>query len=37
MPTDVTLPDWGTEEDARVLRWLKLEGDTVAQGEPLAA
>ena len=37
MPTDLTFPDWGVgEEQGRVIRWLKREGDRVSQGEPIA-
>ena len=37
MPTDLTFPDWGVgEEEGRVIRWLKREGDRVSQGEPIA-
>ncbi len=37
MPTDLTFPDWGVgEEEGRVIRWLKREGDLVSQGEPIA-
>ena len=37
MPTDLTFPDWGVgEEEGRVIRWLKREGDRVSRGEPIA-
>lgn len=37
MTTKVVLPKWGMGiEEATVLRWLKAEGDTVTQGEPIA-
>ena len=37
MPTELTFPDWGVgEEEGRVIRWLKREGDRVSQGEPIA-
>lgn len=37
MPTDLTFPDWGVgDEEGRVIRWLKREGDFVSQGEPIA-
>ena len=37
MSTDLTFPDWGVgEEEGRVIRWLKREGDRVSQGEPIA-
>lgn len=36
MPTNVTLPTLSEGwDEARILRWLKLEGDTIAKGEPL--
>ena len=36
MPTNVTLPTLSEGwDEARILRWLKLEGDTVAKGESL--
>ena len=37
MPTELTFPDWGVgEEEGRVIRWLKREGDHVSRGEPIA-
>ncbi len=37
MPTELTFPDWGVgEEEGRVVRWLKREGDRVSRGEPVA-
>ncbi len=37
MPTELTFPDWGVgDEEGRVIRWLKREGDRVSQGEPIA-
>jgi pyruvate dehydrogenase E2 component (dihydrolipoamide acetyltransferase) len=36
MPTDVIMPALGmAQETGKVLRWLKVDGDTVAKGEPL--
>lgn len=36
MRTSVVLPKWGMGiEEGTVLRWLKREGEIVAQGEPL--
>lgn len=36
MTTPVMLPKWGMGlEEGTVLQWLKAEGDTVAQGEPI--
>jgi pyruvate dehydrogenase E2 component (dihydrolipoamide acetyltransferase) len=36
MATTVVLPKWGMGiEEGTVTRWLKAEGDTVVQGEPL--
>lgn len=33
---DVIMPKWGmTMQEATIVRWLKSEGDTVAEGEPL--
>src|SRR5579883_3124270 len=37
MATDVILPALGMSQDSgKIVRWLKGEGDQVAQGEPLA-
>ena len=36
MPRDVIMPALGmAQETGKVLRWLKAEGDAVAEGEPL--
>lgn len=36
MPTDVILPQWGMNmQEGTLVKWLKREGDPVAQGEPL--
>ena len=36
MITKVNLPKWGMGiEEGTVTRWLKAEGDTVKQGEPI--
>ncbi len=36
MPTEVTLPQWGMGmNEGLVVKWLKHEGDTVEQGDPL--
>ena len=36
MITTVNLPKWGMGiEEGTVTRWLKAEGDTVKQGEPI--
>ena len=36
MPTEVTLPQWGMGmNEGLIVKWLKQEGDTVEQGEPL--
>ena len=36
MATDIVLPQWGMEmQDGTVVKWMKAEGDTVNQGEPL--
>lgn len=36
MPFDVLLPQWGMGmNDGKILKWLKNEGDAVAEGEPL--
>ena len=36
MATRVNLPKWGMGlEEGTVVRWLKAEGERVAQGEPL--
>lgn len=37
MTIKVVLPKWGMGiEEGTVVQWLKNEGDTVAQGEPIA-
>ena len=37
MATEVVLPQWGMGmQDGMVVKWLKKEGDSVTQGEPLA-
>ena len=36
MTTPVLLPKWGMGlEEGTVIQWLKAEGDTVTQGEPI--
>ena len=36
MATDIVLPQWGMEmQDGTVVKWMKAEGDTINQGEPL--
>jgi len=36
MAHEIVLPQWGMEmQDATVVRWLKQEGDSVREGEPL--
>src|SRR5574341_1322812 len=36
MAQEIVLPQWGMEmQDATIVRWLKQEGDTVQEGEPL--
>jgi len=36
MPTEVTLPQWGMGmNEGLIVKWLKQEGDTVEQGDPL--
>jgi pyruvate dehydrogenase E2 component (dihydrolipoamide acetyltransferase) len=36
MAQEIVLPQWGMEmQDATVVRWLKQEGDSVQEGEPL--
>ena len=36
MPTEIVLPQWGMEMmEGTVVRWLKREGDTIQEGEPL--
>lgn len=36
MSTSIVLPKWGMGiEEGTVTRWLKSEGDMVAQGEPI--
>ncbi|MFB3905760.1 MAG: dihydrolipoamide acetyltransferase family protein [Acidobacteriota bacterium] len=37
MVTEITIPNLGlTMEEARIVEWLKKEGESVAQGEPVA-
>ena len=36
MATEILLPQWGMEMDeGTVVKWLKKEGDTIQEGEPL--
>ncbi len=36
MASDIVLPQWGMEmQDGVIVRWLKKEGDSVEEGEPL--
>ena len=36
MATEIVLPQWGMEmQDGTIVRWLKQEGDTVQEGEPI--
>ena len=36
MAQEIVLPQWGMEmQDATVVRWLKQEGDSIQEGEPL--
>ena len=36
MATEILLPQWGMEmEDGTIVRWLKREGDSIQEGEPL--
>jgi pyruvate dehydrogenase E2 component (dihydrolipoamide acetyltransferase) len=36
MPSEIVLPQWGMEmQDGVIIKWLKNEGDTVEEGEPL--
>lgn len=36
MATEIVLPQWGMEmQDGTIVRWLKREGDAVAEGEPI--
>ena len=36
MVTEIVLPQWGMEmQDGTIVRWLKREGDAVAEGEPI--
>jgi pyruvate dehydrogenase E2 component (dihydrolipoamide acetyltransferase) len=36
MPTEILLPQWGMEmQDGTIVKWLKKEGDTIQEGEPL--
>ena len=36
MASEIVLPQWGMEmQDGTIVRWLKQEGDSVAEGEPI--
>ena len=36
MATEILLPQWGMEmQDATIVKWLKKEGDSIEEGEPL--
>ena len=36
MATEILMPQWGMEmQDGTIVKWLKQEGDTVQEGEPL--
>ena len=36
MASEIVLPQWGMEmQDGTIVRWLKQEGDTVQEGEPI--
>lgn len=36
MASEIVLPQWGMEmQDGTIVRWLKQEGDTVEEGEPI--
>ena len=36
MASEIVLPQWGMEmQDGTIVRWLKQEGDAVAEGEPI--
>ena len=36
MASEIVLPQWGMEmQDGTIVRWLKQEGDEVAEGEPI--
>ena len=36
MAREILLPQWGMEmQDGTIVKWLKQEGDTIAEGEPL--
>ena len=36
MATEILLPQWGMEmQDGTIVKWLKKEGDTIEEGEPL--
>ena len=36
MASEIVLPQWGMEmQDGTIVRWLKQEGDTVTEGEPI--
>ena len=37
MNTDIHVPQWGMGiKECKLLSWLKAEGETVAEGEPIA-
>jgi pyruvate/2-oxoglutarate dehydrogenase complex dihydrolipoamide acyltransferase (E2) component len=36
MTTPIVIPQLGLVEEVVVLEWLKADGDTVAEGEPIA-
>ena len=36
MASEIVLPQWGMEmQDGTIVRWLKQEGDTIEEGEPI--
>ena len=36
MASEIVLPQWGMEmQDGTIVKWLKQEGDTVEEGEPI--
>jgi pyruvate/2-oxoglutarate dehydrogenase complex dihydrolipoamide acyltransferase (E2) component len=35
MPTPIVIPQLGLVEEVVVLEWLKADGDSVAEGEPI--
>ena len=36
MATEIVLPQWGMEmQDGTIVKWLKQEGDSVVEGEPI--